>query len=326
MKYQSPKLFVGPVSKNTVDAVIEYANEYNVNLGLIPSRRQVDWNGGYVNGWNTESFVKYVKSKTNLVVLQRDHGGPGQGKEKDDGEKSFLVDNEFMDLIHIDPWKTDMSSDDCIRETIYWLNRLDNPNVMFEIGTEQAIRPLTVEEVDHMIHRIHKSVPTRVWLKIFYLVVQSGTALLENKQIGKYNERNLIEFVKSAKFHLFYTKEHNGDYLPTKDIKHKFDFGLDSINLAPEFGMIETNCFLKEIKHTDPKLIHVLYKMCYESNTWTKWVDKHFDVKNEERLIKICCHYLFSTPEFEKKILRNLRNIDVDVKSKMKERIHEIVN
>ena len=37
------KLFVGPVSKNIVDVIIEEANISNTFIGLIPSRRQVDF-------------------------------------------------------------------------------------------------------------------------------------------------------------------------------------------------------------------------------------------------------------------------------------------
>ena len=48
----NPKLFIGPMSKEIVDAVIDYP----VPLGLIPSRRQVDYENGYVNGWVTETF------------------------------------------------------------------------------------------------------------------------------------------------------------------------------------------------------------------------------------------------------------------------------
>jgi len=44
-----PKFFIGPMSKNIVDCIIEY-NRGNGNIfGLIPSRRQIDYNSGYVN-------------------------------------------------------------------------------------------------------------------------------------------------------------------------------------------------------------------------------------------------------------------------------------
>jgi tagatose-1,6-bisphosphate aldolase non-catalytic subunit AgaZ/GatZ len=75
-----PKIFIGPMSKNIVDSVIKYSEKYDTKIGLIASRRQVDFDGGYVNNWNTEDFCEYVKSKTKNVLLVRDHAGPEQGK------------------------------------------------------------------------------------------------------------------------------------------------------------------------------------------------------------------------------------------------------
>ena len=37
-----PKFHIGPMSKNTVDAIIEFCNETNNNIGFIPSRRQIE--------------------------------------------------------------------------------------------------------------------------------------------------------------------------------------------------------------------------------------------------------------------------------------------
>lgn len=49
-----PKYYIGPMSKNIVDAIIEFSNKTNHSVGLIPSRRQIEWDGGYVNNWTTE--------------------------------------------------------------------------------------------------------------------------------------------------------------------------------------------------------------------------------------------------------------------------------
>ena len=56
-----PKYYIGPMSQNVVDCVIKHSQQHSI--GLIPSRRQVDFSGGYVNGWNTETFSSYVKKK-----------------------------------------------------------------------------------------------------------------------------------------------------------------------------------------------------------------------------------------------------------------------
>ena len=63
-----PKYYIGPMSKNVVDCVIDHNQKYHI--GLIPSRRQVDYCGGYVNKWDTKTFSQYChKSYRNLHNL-----------------------------------------------------------------------------------------------------------------------------------------------------------------------------------------------------------------------------------------------------------------
>ena len=99
------KLFIGPMSKNIVDSSIDFCNEFNVKLGFIPSRRQIDFDSGYVNNWTTRTFTEYVRSKTDKIVLERDHGGPEQGQDLDDGNASFFQDANHFNIIHVDVWK-----------------------------------------------------------------------------------------------------------------------------------------------------------------------------------------------------------------------------
>ena len=56
------------------------------------------------------------------------------------------------------------------------------------------------------------------------------------------------------------SKEHNGDYIPVEVIKEKFSLGLDCINIAPEFGLIETSTYLEEMK--DEKLFERFWQIC----------------------------------------------------------------
>ena len=91
------KYWIFLMSKNVVDLVIEF----NGDFGFIPSRRQVDYQGGYVNNWTTGEFSTYVNGR---VPIERDHG-EGQGFKDDDGFESFLHDLTYFDIIHMDPWK-----------------------------------------------------------------------------------------------------------------------------------------------------------------------------------------------------------------------------
>ena len=96
-----PKYYIGPMSKNVVDCVIKHGRQHAV--GFIPSRRQVDYCGGYVNGWTTQSFSNYVGKNDTPALICRDHGGEMQGKEPDDGFESFFEDCKYFDLIHVIP-------------------------------------------------------------------------------------------------------------------------------------------------------------------------------------------------------------------------------
>ena len=234
----NPRLFIGPMSKEIVDAVIDYPDP----LGLIPSRRQVDHESGYVNGWVTETFCEYVRSRTDNVLLVRDHCGPNQGYHIDNGIESFLIDCQHFDVIHIDPFKRFRAIKDAVSETLKFIRMglQINPNIKFEIGTEEAIKPLPPEKLSSFLKRIYASTTDEERDSIVYCVIQSGTALRENMNIGSYKKDWLEKSIEVVEEYGLINKEHNGDYLATDLIKQKFDVGLQTINIAPEFGQLQT--------------------------------------------------------------------------------------
>lgn len=321
----TPKYFIGPMSKNIVDTIIEFCNETGNKIGLIPSRRQVEWNGGYVNKWTTREFSEYVKSKTNKILLVRDHSGPGQGQLDDDGYQSLSEDCKYLDLIHIDPWKKYPSFNLGLNETIKMIEHCYdlNPNIQYEVGTEEAIRRFEPYELNDLIHGLKSRLNPEVYNQIKYLVIQSGTSLKGTNQTGNYDSDRLKEMVSICKHHNLISKEHNGDYIPVSTIKEKFDLGLDSINIAPEFGLIETLTYLDEIK--DNELFEKYFQICYDSKKWVKWVNENFDPHlNKKELIKICGHYVLSNPEFLDGIKSKFLNIDHKTKTHIKNKLNEL--
>ena len=319
------KYFIGPMSKNVVDTIIEFCNETNNNIGLIPSRRQVEWNGGYVNNWITKDFADYVNRKSDKITLQRDHSGPGQGQEKDNGYISLIDDCKYLELIHIDPWKQYPEYIDGLQWTIEMIKICDaiNPNLKYEIGTEEAIRRFEPEDLDRLVCDLKYELGSDLFKKIKYLVIQSGTSLKETNQTGHYDRQRLIDMVNLAKKHSLLSKEHNGDYIPVSIIREKFELGLDSINIAPEFGLIETQTYLDEIK--DDKILETFFQICYDSKKWVKWVNEDFDpFNNKIDLIKICGHYVLSSPDFLDKIKINFPNIDSKIKKNIKNKLNEL--
>jgi len=324
----SVKYFIGPMSKNVADSIIEFCNETNNIIGLIPSRRQIEWGGGYVNNWTTKEFTEYVKSKTDKILLVRDHSGPRQGQFEDDGYESLTEDCKFFDIIHIDPWKKYPSFNLGLKETIRMIEHCYklNPNLQYEIGTEEAIRRFEPYELEELVIQLKDKLDPIVFNKIKYLVIQSGTSLKGTNQTGNYDSFRLKEMIDVCKHYNLISKEHNGDYIPVSVINEKFKLGLDCINIAPEFGLIETLTYLDEIeKNWDFGTIENFWKICFESKKWEKWVNESFDPYIQKRdLIKICGHYVLSNPEFLNNIKSHFPNIDNKIKSNINNKLKEL--
>ena len=315
------KYFIGPMSKNIVDTIVEFCSNTGNTIGLIPSRRQVEWDGGYVNNWTTEEFSKYVTT----LPLQRDHGGPGQGNNDDDGFESLAYDAKHFQLIHIDPWKKYPKYTDGLEKTIEMIKFAYNinPQLIFEVGTEEAIRPFEADELNQLVVDLQVALPKEIYKRIKYLVIQSGTSLKGTDQTGDYNSDRLKQMIEVAKHHDLISKEHNGDYIPVEVIKEKFDLGLDCINIAPEFGLIETLTYLSEIK--DEKTFDRFWQICYDSKRWVKWVNPGFDpYVNKEQLIKICGHYVLTNPEFISEIKSQFPNIDTKIKNNVTRKLKQL--
>lgn len=324
-----PKIFIGPMSKNIVDAIIKYSNDNNVEIGLIPSRRQVEFDGGYVNNWTTKDFCEYVRSKSNKILLVRDHAGPSQGYSDDDGMESFIEDCKYFDVIHVDVWKKHKEYRDGLIATVDFILKgfSLNSNLLFEVGTEEAIRPTNEIELNNLLEDLKELLPLDAYGQIKYAVIQSGTALKGNTNIGNFNQDRLIEMTKVAKNHGMISKEHNGDYLSNELVKSKFENGLNCINIAPEFGQIETKIILDIIKTNHPELLDEFYEICYDSKRWVKWVDSDFiPENNKEEIINISGHYVFSEPKFiELKNKLNYNNLDSEVQQAIYNRVDELI-
>lgn len=306
-----PKYYIGPMSQNVVDCVIKHGQKHSI--GLIPSRRQVDFSGGYVNGWNTEEFSSYVKKKNSSVLLCRDHGGAEQGQISDDGNESFETDAQYLDLIHIDPFRVSETIYQAAEKTGNMIEKLFeiNPNVMYEVGTEEAIFKYDPEHLNWMLGYLRIRLRVEQFNQIKYAVVQSGTRLdlATRTNTGNYNNNRLEKFIEVVKSFDLMSKEHNGDYLTDSfDVEVRFASGLDAINIAPEYGQIESEFYLEMCKK-DSALFEQLYEICYNSGKWKKWIPDVSRV-SKSQIIMTCCHYILSDKSFIDNIKSHFSNAD----------------
>ena len=62
MKDITAKVGIGPVSTEAIIAAFKYSQSINRQIMLIASKNQIDWDGGYVNNWNTEQYVECINN------------------------------------------------------------------------------------------------------------------------------------------------------------------------------------------------------------------------------------------------------------------------
>ena len=316
---------IGPMSKNTVDAVVAYSNNENREIGLIPSRRQIEFSQGYVNNWSTKTFAEYIRTFHNnySIFLQRDHAGPGQGLNPIDNDvlKSLDEDCMYLDAIHIDPWKQWKTIQEGAKLTAMYIQHCLQyfRYMLFEVGTEQAIFPMTTLQLKEFLS-ILRNLLGEMFDQIEYVVVQGGTEIKSGKNIGISNENRLREMIDVVKSFGKLSKEHNGDWLRNDEIQRKFQLGLDCLNIAPEFGGIESQVL---IDHFNTEEFNTFFKLCANSNFWKKWFPEGFDANKDKRaVIKAAGHYVFSNPIIKQ--LKDKHDLDNVIQQQLYSRLKEL--
>jgi hypothetical protein len=319
------RFYIGPMSKNVVDTVIEFAEKNSILMTLIPSRCQIEYDGGYVNNWTTKTFTEYIHSKSTKILLKRDHGGPGQGTYDDDGFESLKHDCVYFDLIHIDPWKKYPKFEDGLQWTINMITYCYNLNntLRYEIATEEGIRKFEVDELEKLILSLQERLSPEIYNQIAYIVIQCGTRLSEKNNIGTFDKDKLVSMIALANKYNLIAKEHNGDWVSYESIHEKTKCGLNNINIAPEFGEIESRIILDNIRD-NIDYFNTFFKVCLDSEKWVKWVSNDFDpYKNKEKLILICGHYVLSHPSIIN-IKLTIPNIDEKIKKAISDKLQEL--
>ena len=358
-------LGIGPMSINTVDAAVEIANETDIPIMLIASRRQIDDKSiqrGYVNNWSTDEFAKYIRKRQlkDNIILARDHGGPWQNnieinKNLDindamkSAKESYLKDIEAgFDILHIDP-SIDIYhqlSFDCIFERLTDLYEFcteaaikEDKDIEFEVGTEEQLVNLNpINEYKSMLHKIKFYCQKRNFKIPLFVVTQIGTKVMETKNIGILNYQNnirLYEDIKllsdAAKEEGIFIKVHNTDYLNNTILKHYPKLGIHAANVAPEFGVCETISFLNLLEQNYLlDLENDFLELAYNSKKWNKWVIYGSKLSKKEKAI-LAGHYIFSDEKYIKikeNAQRKIKGTDIDeyLKSNIKKNIMKYIN
>lgn len=328
-------LGVGPVSANCVDATIELANEHDVPILMIASRRQIDseeFGGGYVNNWTTGEFARYVtdKDKKGKILLARDHGGPWQSnverdarlglrRAMDSAKSSFRADiSAGFQILHIDP-SIDIHGCPDIDEVLdrvfdlyefCWIEaqRL-HQEVIFEIGTEEQTGSTnSQEELDYTLNAVKQFCAQNKLPQPTFVVIQCGTRVMEMRNVGSFDSPvrianeipaaiQLPKMIEICNKHGVLMKEHNTDYLSDEALRWHPRLGIHAANVAPEFGVAESHALVNVLEANQlGKLAQRFLEIAFESRKWDKWMLEGTKATDRERSL-IAGHYVFSLPQ-----------------------------
>jgi hypothetical protein len=293
------KLGFGPMSKEIIEILAKHTQENNYPLMIIASRNQVDYATGYV--CTTAELAEQIKQYKNPnLLLCRDHCGPYFC----DLDKNLSIEDAMdrcmktieadiaagFDLIHIDVSRIKDNELHYAKQLIEYALSL-NPDIMLEFGSEDN----TGIDINSSLARIDLQLgflnPYKKNVKFF--VTQTGS-LTKDGQVGTFNiERNRV-ISKLIRAEGFLFKEHNADYFTAEDIQQRIVANVDSLNIAPQLGKVQTD-LLKEF--APKELWDVFSDLVYNQNYWQRWVPE--GVTDKDIAVSVSGHYLFSSQTYK---------------------------
>ena len=92
-------------------------------------------------------------------------------------------------------------------------------------------------------------------------------------------------------------KEHNADYLPKEDIVKRVGI-VDAINIAPQFGSVQTSFVLTKCLQYGINYDDFLEEV-YTGKKWKKWLNTN-TAENKHLCFLIAGHYHFSSDTYKK--------------------------
>ena len=317
---------VGPMSPNCMEAIYSYSHDKECIIELIASRRQIEckkFGGGYVNNWSTEEFgthiskmkAKYPKSR---VVVCRDHGGPWQGYHEESipfpeamarAKASFEADIlSGFDLLHIDPSIDGDREFELSRALLAACELLSHCSafaashgrkILFEIGTEENVGKATSSEVfEYGLKHIMDFCKREKIEPPLFVVGQTGSLVKEMRQVGNFDFDGAKKLVATAAKYGVSLKEHNADYLSDYQLSERDEAKIPSMNVAPEFGVIESRVFLDMcMAKGRHDMVQKFLALSIASGKWKKWLVDKSKISDYD-IGMISGHYVFATQEF----------------------------
>jgi len=346
--YRCTFLGVGPVSETVVTATFEACGRHSCPPIFIASRNQVDLeslgHGYLMGGMDQHAFVRRLESIrrrtrcTGAMYICRDHGGPWQRnveldekypveRAMDIAKESFRADIEAgFNCLHVDATKCPFpyTQKQLCERTVELVGfceearrSLGRGAIDYEVGTEDIKGGLTTADTFESFLReiIARLTNERLPLPTF-VVAQTGTLTRADRNVGRFDRAKTSRLASIAAALGVGFKEHNGDYLSAASCRIHPDIGVTGMNVAPEFGLVETDALL-ELADLEMKLVRegwivpadaanlreLLGELTFAETPWRKWMTDDVrampreavesDAAARTLIARVCGHYTY---------------------------------
>jgi len=358
-------LGVGPVSPTVVRGTFEACRNYDCPPIFIASRNQVDLeslgHGYLMGGMDQKKFVELVHTVggevgyAGPIYICRDHGGPWQRNVELDeryevdrameiAKVSFRADIEAgFNYLHIDPTKCPhpFTQDQLVEWTVELMafceevrRSLGAGEIDYEVGTEDIQGGLTTDETfGEFLTKLTARLKADDLPAPTTIVGQTGTLCKVDHNVGHFSQDQTRRLVKIAADCGIGFKEHNGDYLSAATCRIHPELGVSGMNVAPEFGLVETDACL-HLAALEAKLVgegwvaedqasgfkELIRERTFADSPWGKWMTDEIKALPAERIeaddalrlliSRVCGHYVYPMPAVAQARKTLFANID----------------
>lgn len=302
------KLGFGPMSTEAIEAVFRYSERHGRELMFVTSKNQIDYAGGYVNGWRTKDFAVFLDSMRRRhpgsnVKVCRDHCGPGFNGRLDleDTYRTIEADLEAgFALIHIDfchqgnDRREQMAAS---KKAIEHCRRLC-PGVLLEVGTDDTNIRCPAVDLSELKQEV--AFFSEFCQPVFY-VVNTGALVKELRQAGTFNKEFARETSALLSSFGCRLKEHQCDYLSADELRERSGI-VGAMNVAPQLGAVQTSVVLHEcLRHGIEA--DELSATVFAAGKWKKWM-LDGTVPEPQYCTRIAAHYHFASDAYKRLIER----------------------
>ncbi len=179
-------------------------------------------------------------------------------------------------------------------------------HVEFEVGVEtQLVDVGQVGEFSRTTANILEQLARERLPAPRFVVAQTGTKVWHASNVGVLADANaplhrwreLQELAATCSRMGVRLKAHNADYLRDEVVARMLNSGVEAINIAPEFAVLETRTWISAMRERGlHAMVDRLIELAVRSDKWRTWADDEPTLTDLDKA-ELCAHYLYSSAD-----------------------------